>query len=256
MEEDKDGFPPEARGNDIDDEATAFPASDNTPGQAESRSAYDVFAAELEQCPWRKDYVQLRAEGWDWRKAAYIAWASSPAKERKPETQAELATTVLGLKSARTIQKWRENDPRIDERVAQLQVEPLLRHRADVINALVDVASRADANAHADRKLYLEMVGDYRPKMGLTGPNGGPIQTLNATDLAGLSDEELDQLIANLEAISRATGSAAAGQGADRTGAADGDGQSGQTHGSAPTVSAPADVDDAAPADADSGPAA
>ncbi len=230
-----------------DDEATAFPASETTPGQAESRSAYDVFAAEIEQCPWRKDYVQLRSEGWDWRKAAYIAWASSPATDRKPETQAELATTVLGLKSARTIQKWRENDPRIDDRVAEMQIEPLLRHRADVIAALVDVASRADANAHADRKLYLEMVGDYRPKVGLTGPNGGPITavnaTLNATDLAGLSDEELDQLIANLEAISRTAGAPTTSRGADRTIATDG-----RSHGTEP-----ADVDDAAPEAADSG---
>lgn len=234
----------------FDDADTAFPASATTPGQAESRSAYDVFAAELEQCPWRKDYVQLRSEGWDWRKAAYIAWASSPAIERKPETQAELATTVLGLKSARTIQKWRENDPRIDDRVAEMQIEPLLRHRADVIAALVDVASRADANAHADRKLYLEMVGDYRPKVGLTGANGGPITTvnatLNATDLAGLSDEELEQLIANLEAIARAAGAPATSGGADRTGAADG-----PSH-----RTAPADVDDAKPANADSGKAA
>ncbi len=234
----------------FDDEDTAFPASENTPGQAESRSAYDVFAAEIEKCPWRKDYVQLRSEGWDWRKAAYIAWASSPAKERSPETQAELATTVLGLKSARTIQKWRENDPRIDDRVAEMQIEPLLRHRADVIAALVDVASRSDANAHADRKLYLEMVGDYRPKMGLTGANGGPITTVNsnlsATDLAGLSDEDLEQLIANLEAISRAAGAPATSGGADRAG----------TPGGGRNGDAAAGVDDAEPADADSGPAA
>jgi hypothetical protein len=247
-----------------DDEGTAFPASESTPGQAESHSAYEQFTADGKKCDWWADYLQMRSEGWTWRVAAYIAWASSPNKGRWPATQAELATDVLGLKSARTIQKWRENDPKIDDRVAKAQIEPLLRHRADVILALVNVASLSDPSAHSDRKLYLEMVGDYRPRVGLTGGDGGPIKTLDVGDLAGLSDEEIDQLISNLEAITRATGGGAAGKGAPDGQPGKPDGQPGQPHAQRPTAAqqrvwagtAPTGVDGDQPADVDSGQAA
>jgi hypothetical protein len=148
----------------VDDEVTAFPASDKTPGQAESRNAYQAFVEENIHPQWWDEYLALRSEGWDWRKAAYIAWASSVVMLRWPKTQAELASKVLGLRSDRTIQKWRADDPSIDERVAKLQVEPLLRHRRDVIEALVTSAMSPDPKSHPDRKMFLEMTGDYKAK--------------------------------------------------------------------------------------------
>lgn len=147
-----------------DDDATAFPASESTPGQSESRNAYQTFVSDETHPVWWDDYLALRSEGWDWRKAAYIAWASSAVILRWPKTQGELATTVLGLRGDRTIQKWRADDPRIDERVAKLQVEPLLRHRRDVIEALVTSSMSPDPKSHQDRKMFLEMTGDYRAK--------------------------------------------------------------------------------------------
>ncbi len=163
----------------FDDESTAFPASPATPGQAESRSAHAVFETMVKDAAvWLDDYYQLRSEGWDWRKAAYIAWASSLATDRWPKTQKDLASNVLGLKSDRTIQKWREDDRGIDDRVAKLQIEPLMRHRRDVIEALISVASSHDPKAASDRRVFLEMVGDYKPKsaMAVTGEDGGPIE--------------------------------------------------------------------------------
>lgn len=149
----------------LDDESTAFPASAATPGQSESRSAHTAFEAMVKDAAvWLDDYYRLRSEGWDWRKSAYIAWASSPATDRWPKTQKDLASNVLGLKSDRTIQKWREDDRSIDERVAKLQIEPLMRHRRDVIEALIAVASSHDPKAASDRRVFLEMVGDYKPK--------------------------------------------------------------------------------------------
>lgn len=148
----------------VDDESTAFPASEKTPGQAESRNAYQSFIEDETHPVWWDDYLALRSEGWDWRKSAYIAWASSAVILRWPKTQGELATQVLGLRSDRTIQKWRADDPRIDERVAKLQVEPLLRHRRDVIEALVTSAMSPDPKSHPDRKMFLELTGDYKAK--------------------------------------------------------------------------------------------
>lgn len=163
-----------------DSEPGAFPASEATPGQEESRIAFGNFQVKRSDCPWWQAYLELRAEGWDWRKAAYIAWASSPARGRWPETQEELADKVLGLKSDRTIRKWREKQPDIDNRIQELQVAPLMRHRRDVIEALVTSATDPDSRSHQDRKLFLEMTGDYKPRSWqqteLSGADGGPIQ--------------------------------------------------------------------------------
>ncbi len=149
----------------LDDETTAFTASEATPGQRESRKAHAAFEDLVKDAAvWLDDYYRLRGEGWDWRRAAYIAWASSPVTDRWPKTQMELATKVLGLKTDRTIQKWRADDEHIDDRVAKMQIEPLMRHRRDVIEALISVASSHDPKAASDRRVFLEMTGDYKPK--------------------------------------------------------------------------------------------
>jgi hypothetical protein len=174
-----------------------FPASEKTPGQAESRSAYAALVGRVaeEGFAWWDDFLQLRLEGWSWRKAVYIAWAASPTNRRIPVTLASLATGYLGLRSDRTVRKWRQKDPAIDERVEKLKAEPLLRHRADVIDALVRVAQDPDPKAHPDRKMFLEMTGDYRPKQAIeaSGPGGGPVETRNV-NLSGLSDADLATL--------------------------------------------------------------
>lgn len=143
-----------------------FPASESTPGQAVSRQAYELLRRNerVLKADWWDDYHRLRDEDWDWRKAVYIAWASSPVIGRWPETQEELASECLGLKSDRTIRKWKSNEPGIEERIVRMQAEPLMSHRRDVIDALVSVAIMADPKAHPDRKLFLEMTGDYMPR--------------------------------------------------------------------------------------------
>lgn len=146
-----------------DDPSTAFPATAETPGQAESRAAWELLRSNerVLAADWWDDYHRLRAEGWDWRKAVYIAWAASPIKDRWPKTQEELCHQCLGLRTDQTIRKWRANEPGIEQRIVKLQAEPLMLHRRDVINALVQVASEPIPQAHPDRKLFLEMVGDY-----------------------------------------------------------------------------------------------
>jgi len=166
-----------------------FPASAATPGQAESRAAHERFREldRIEGLSWWDDYVLLRREGWDWRKAVYIAWESSPRVNRWPGNQELLATEVLGLRSDRTIRKWREKWPELDDRIAQLQAAPLMQHRRDVFDALVAMAGMADPRAHPDRKLFLEMTGDYRPKgaLALTGEDGGPLEIEYVNDWRG-----------------------------------------------------------------------
>jgi hypothetical protein len=149
---------------DLEGGDTTFPASAATPGQSRSRQAYRAMLAELEDSPWWTDFLELMARGWDWRKAVYIAWASSPSKDRQPRTQGELATEVLGLASDRVIRTWHDKNDAIDKEIAYMQAAPLLRHRRDIHEALAASASDPDPKSHADRKLALEMLGDYKPR--------------------------------------------------------------------------------------------
>jgi hypothetical protein len=182
-----------------DDENTAFPASAATPGQADSRRARHAFLQNAKDCPWLQDYLQLRLEGWDWRKAAYIAWKASPLDGRAPKTQQELATDVLGLRSDRAIRNWIEKDPAIEERVARLQIEPLFQHRRDVINTLIESAKAAGREGAADRKLYFTLTGDLKTGKG-EGETTPGRQAPGSSPFEGVSDDELERIIRNLQA--------------------------------------------------------
>ena len=71
------------------------------------------------------------------------------------------------------------------------------KHTAAALNVLVEVAKKSDsdsarvaaANAILDR-------GYGRPSQAVkhSGPNGGPIQTIDVAKLKGMSNEELDLL--------------------------------------------------------------
>ena len=117
-----------------------------------------------ESAPWKEEYLNLVDGGWNWRVAAYIAWAASPKNTRTPKTQDELARQHLGLTSDRAINTWRRKNPAIDEMVAVLQAAPLFAHRAEIYEALVKVATSPEYKGHNDRKLALELLGDYVPR--------------------------------------------------------------------------------------------
>ncbi|HJW90252.1 MAG TPA: hypothetical protein VJ436_06395 [Anaerolineales bacterium] len=161
-----------------DEPETAFPAAVQTPGQRMSREAYALLLERKSKPAWWQDYLELRAGGLDWRKAAYVAWASSPTRGRWPKTLEQLAADVLGLRSDRTIRKWKENNTELEDMIATVQIAPMLRHRRDVIDALVAVAKLKKPEGHRDRRLFLEMTGDYKPRgaLALTGEDGGPIE--------------------------------------------------------------------------------
>ena len=154
---------------------------------------FDPFEDEIDQGRWIPDYLKLIEHGWPWRVAAYIAWAASPKRYRWPKTITELSTDVLGLTSPRAIYNWRSKWKSIDGIVAILQAAPLMEHRADVIEALIQVASDPDYKGHADRKLFLELTGDYISKSEVKAQLG------KVRDLSELTDEELDQLIGDID---------------------------------------------------------
>jgi hypothetical protein len=141
---------------------------------------------------WFEQYQQLLNTGWPWRVACYVAWAASPKSSRWPRTQEELAREVLGLTSDRQIGTWRRKNGAIDEMTAILQAIPLMEYRADVMKALAESASDPDHRSNPDRKLYLEMTGDYTPRVKV---EDGRQET---EDLSSMSESELDLLARKL----------------------------------------------------------
>lgn len=170
---------------------TGFTTSPNVPGQADSRSSKARLDALLDQRKqeeaespgWLELYQTLLQERqpvldrqgrptgrtrprWDWRKALYIAWSATPRERRWPKFEKDLAS-LLGLADTGSIRHWRDKDPEIAERIAQLPAQMLLDHVGDVFDALVAVAKTADPKAFQDRRLFLEMTGNYQPSGAL-----------------------------------------------------------------------------------------
>lgn len=158
-----------------------FPASEATPGQSASRQAWEQMRQALSTFAWWPEFEELRALGLDWRKAVAVAWRASKGLNREPATQRELAS-LMGLKNDRTIRKWFEDDPALDALVMTFQASPLLSHRRDVIEALVESASTPEATHASDRKLFFQLTGDLEEKsqQRLVGPEDGPIIVLPA----------------------------------------------------------------------------
>ena len=148
---------------------------------------------------WLSDYWQLIEGGWPWRVAAFIAWASSPRKDRRPATQDELATKHLGLTSDRAISTWCKRNPAIIEMIALLQAAPLFQHRADAFDSLVKgmLQSGGDYKFFNHLKLFMEMSGDYVPTSKLSAE----LRKKLGGDLSELSDDELAALAGELENV-------------------------------------------------------
>lgn len=155
-----------------------------SPEEARLRSETARAALAGVAVTWKDEYEKLVQGGWNWRVAAYIAWASSPKASRMPKTQDDLATLHLGLTSDRAINTWRRKNPAIDEMVAVLQAAPLWEHRAEIYEALISVATSHEYKGHNDRKLALELLGDYVPAAKLEAilRGSGKIGDVDAED--------------------------------------------------------------------------
>jgi len=157
--------------------------------QLRSEAARAIFEAGAEAAePWMGDYWALLAEGWTWRQAVYMLWEAQPAEGRAPKTQGALAVEVLGLTSDRVIRTWKAENPAMGARIARLTASALGKARARVIRALIESAASANYRAHADRKLFLEMSGDYVPRQTL---RVGPVMP---DEMEEMSEEELRAL--------------------------------------------------------------
>ena len=138
---------------------------------------------------WFGDYAQLRELGFTWRVAVYVAWSATPKAERWPKNQEELATQVLGLSSSQAVSRWRRKDPRIDDAIVMMQSAPLFEHRAGFYKAMIQVGTEADYKGFNDRRMALEMLGDYVPRSQMEVKSKRLVN-----DLSEMSEEELTAL--------------------------------------------------------------
>ena len=166
------------KGLEADQPAAGFPASIDTPGQLESRVAQTRLEELLGKLPTAPEWLGLyrdlceerkpgrpQARRWQWRTALFIAWSCAPKERRWPKTRGELAS-LLGC-SESAFRVWRHKDPEIDERIRSLPAAMLLEHVAEVFDALTTVATMPDPKAFQDRRLFLEITGNYQPSGNL-----------------------------------------------------------------------------------------
>jgi hypothetical protein len=155
--------------------------------QLRSQAARRVFESRADAVPWMQDYYDLVELGLSWRQAVWVLWMAQPTDARQPKTQQGLATKVLGLNSDRVIREWRKKMPWLDAKVAELQASVLLKRRADILAALAENAATADYKTFNDRRMALEMLGDYVPREARVNLN----VDVGAEDLRDMDTETL-----------------------------------------------------------------
>jgi hypothetical protein len=177
-----------------------FPASENTPGQRESRLSFADLLKRKSKPRWWEDYLALRAEGITWRKAVYIAWRVSPVKGRQPKTIEELAVDVLGMRSARAVRKWHQTDPKVEELIARFRMSPVMDHLTDSLEAMFSVAAKHTPEGNRDRRLHFEIAGilKTRQALELMGQGGGPIQV---QDLDAEYQRDMGELLKRMNVL-------------------------------------------------------
>jgi hypothetical protein len=184
-----------------------LPAAPNLPGMEAASNPYDaaqvqserarlMFENDLDAGAWLDDYFALQAEGWSWRQAVYIIWASQPKADRVPSTEVELATQILGLTSARAIRQWKQENPQLELRIRKLQLAELGRHRAEVLAALIESATNPSYRNFRDRDLYLKITGDYTPKelLQVGAATEAELGTASAEELEALASIPVDSV--------------------------------------------------------------
>lgn len=95
-----------------------------------------------------------------------------------------------------TLRDWRANDPEFDAAIEQAREGAIDVIEGTVLDKAKDDARIALAVLKARRR---DTYGD-RPKVELTGADGGPLTTVALDKVASLSDADLAAAIARLEA--------------------------------------------------------
>jgi len=190
----------------ITDQQRGFTAPALAPGQDVSRlkkreldqHLAGLQAQDVAPPTWMELYDALLDERgedghrrWDWRKALFIAWCCTPKEERDPKTLGGLARR-LGVATS-TMREWRYKDPEIERRISELPRLLLMEHVASVYQALATLASTPDPKTFQDRRLFLELTGQYSPKAGVILSGDVQVATITAAERIAAMQRALEE---------------------------------------------------------------
>lgn len=112
---------------------------------------------------WLSAYLDLKANGLHWKKAAFCAWYNAPKPNRQPQNQDKLAE-LLNYKSPQVFYKWQKASWFRELGIDRLRESILLQHLADVDRRTIEAALSDDgAPGVAARRLFYEQVDKARP---------------------------------------------------------------------------------------------
>ena len=157
-------------------------AEDKSVQDFSHEAEYQAFLLALDGVPWAEDFADLLLRrGYTWRKSAYVAWASQPRHLRLPKTQGEFGA-LIGVSGHRITEF--KSDKILGAEIIKFRKSVLLDSVPDVIDALVTSASDAGYKHHNDRKLLLEMAGEYQPRMNV----GVGAMQMDEAEMEGVMD--------------------------------------------------------------------
>lgn len=126
---------------------------------------------------WLDAYLDLRAGGLHWKKAAFAAWYNAPKRQRQPETQNALAK-LLNYKSPQVFYKWQKAEWFRKLGLGELRERVLMMNLADVDRRTIQAAIEEDGSAGVQaRKLFYEQLLTPTTRVEHSGPDGRPIRT-------------------------------------------------------------------------------
>jgi hypothetical protein len=123
----------------------------------------DSVEKQAEKSGWLSAYLDLKAHGLNWKKAAFCAWFAAPKDVRRPKTQEKLAK-LLNYKSVQVFYSWRKKAWFRELGIDRLRESIFLQHLADIDRRTITDARGADGSAGvAARRLFYEQVDKARP---------------------------------------------------------------------------------------------
>lgn len=143
---------------------------------------------------WLDMYLDLKAAGLHWKKAAFVAWYNAPKASRQPTTMKDLSE-LLNYKSEQVFYKWQHQDWFKDIGIEKSRESIFVRYVADVDRATIAAALTETGSPGVQaRKLFYEQLSPPVVRVEQSGPDGGPIETRQ-------SEHDSDDRIAEILSI-------------------------------------------------------
>jgi len=136
--------------------------------QAQDATPLELAAASLDAPAgaWLDAYLDLKAAGLTWKRAAFAAWVNAPKSARQPRTMKELAA-LLNLKSEQIFYRWQQEAWFRDSGIDKLRQMIFQKFVADIDRKTIHAAMVEDGSPGvAARRLFYEQAKLAQPGAG------------------------------------------------------------------------------------------